>query len=79
MIAPDMAQLLKQLEGWPVARRIELAERILQNARASSDQRPRARRRLDELAGLLATKAPPPDDSQCDDMLTAELCRKHLK
>jgi len=74
--ATGLANILKQVEDWPVEDQIILAQQLMHRARSRSLRSNRGRS-AEEVIELLNIQQPAPDDAECEQIVEEELMRKY--
>jgi hypothetical protein len=69
-------EVVRQVESWPVALRIELARRILETLADRSPPGPRGFS-AEEVMAMFKPVVSPPSDEECERILEEELARKY--
>jgi hypothetical protein len=73
----EVVEVLTRVSTWPPAKRLALAQELLQTLTGDLGARTSSHTSLKDLLGLLKTQGPPPSDEECDRILQEELARKH--
>jgi hypothetical protein len=73
----DIAEVVTKVRSWPVARRIELARRILERLESPPVEERRRGPTAAEVAAMFKTDKPAPNDEECRRILEEELMRKY--
>ena len=75
--AKDVTEILGNTRDWAPAKRLALAQRLLDTLETDVASTRPPRKPLEGLVGLLKTDAPPPSDEECDRIRFEELMKKH--
>jgi len=75
--SPDISDVLERVRTWTPGMRIVLARKLLETLESAVLSEPPRTMPLDDVAGLLQTDVPPPDDEECDRIVEQERARKH--
>lgn len=75
----ELGEVLNHVRSWPPAKRLALAQTILETLSRDLGDRGVPRRPLKDLLGLLQVEGPVPSDEQCAVILEEERLRKHSR